>query len=135
MPCETFEDLLAGYSELSISERRDVRSSLDAHLHACSGCREYLETLAHLDRGLTALYSGMAPRRVFDAAAVKQPSVLPEVLDFCGWAAVVAILALSSAVVAERYGITLALPAYAGWYGAGAAAMVAVFSRLAWRRL
>jgi anti-sigma factor RsiW len=131
MPCEMFEDLLAGYSELSVSERHEV----DVHLDACSGCREYLETLTHLDRGLTALYSGMTPRRVFDPAAVKQPSALPEVLDFCGWAAVVAILAVLSAVVAGRYGITLALPPYAGWYAAGAAAMVAVVSRLTWRRL
>ena len=96
MPCEMFEDLLTGYSELSASERREV----DAHVHGCSGCREYLEALEHLDRGLTALYSGTAPRRVFDAAAVKQPSALPEVLDFCGWAAVVAILAVKISVVA-----------------------------------
>jgi hypothetical protein len=126
-----FEDLLAGYSELSDSERRDV----DAHLHVCSGCRGYLETLVQVDRGLTALYGGIQPRRVFDTAAVKQPSALPEVLDFCGWAAVLAILAVLSAVVADRFGITLTLPPYAGWLGAGTVAMVAVLSRLTWRRL
>lgn len=125
MPCEMFEDLLAGYSELSLPERRGV----DAHLQACSACREYLETLARLDQSLTALYSGLQPRRVFDPAVIKQPSALPEVLDFCGWAAVVAILAVLSAVVASRFGIALALPPYAGWYAAGAAAMLALFSR------
>ena len=131
MPCEMFEDLLAGYSELSPSERRGV----DSHVHSCADCREYLETLTALDRSLSALYRGVEPRRVFEAAALKQPSALPEVLDFCGWTAIVAIVALLSGVVASRFGIMLALPPYAGWYAAGAAAMAALFSRWTWRRL
>jgi anti-sigma factor RsiW len=131
MPCELFEDLLNGYGELSPSERRSV----DAHLGACAECREFLETLAQLDESLTALYAGMAPRRMFDPAAVREPSALPEVLDFCGWAAVLAILAVLIVTGAARFGITLALPPYAGWYAAGAAAMVALVSRWTWRRL
>src|SRR5215471_7799441 len=98
-PCEEFEDLLNGYSELSAEERRSV----DVHLSACAHCREFLETLAVLDRSLTALYSGAEPRRVFDPSTVHQPSPLPEVLDFVGWAAVAAVVLVLGIVTAARF--------------------------------
>ncbi len=101
MPCAAFEDLLRGYDELTAAERR----SADVHLAACTDCREYLETLADLDRELTGLYEGLDPRPGFatriisDASAMqkpsaqsRRPSAWPEVLDFCGWAAIVAIV-------------------------------------------
>jgi predicted anti-sigma-YlaC factor YlaD len=134
-----FEDALTGYSELSMPERQAV----DAHVVGCSACREYLDTLTALDQNLTALYSGLVPSASgagpypahINAASVRQPSALPEILDFCGWAAVVAILAVLTAVGATRFGITLTLPHYIGWYAAGAAATVALLSRLTWRKL
>ena len=103
MPCEAFEDLLNGYSELPAAER----AAVDAHLTACPACSDFLETLMALDRSLTALYSAVEPRRAFDPASVKQPSPLPEILDFVGWAAVAAIVIILGVVVAGRFGYTL----------------------------
>ena len=109
MPCEAFEDLLNGYSELSAAER----ARIDAHLASCPACSDFLETLTALDRSLTALYSAVEPRRAFDPAFVKQPSPLPEILDFVGWAAVAAIVIILSVVTAARFGYTL--PQSSGW--------------------
>jgi hypothetical protein len=112
MPCAAFEDLLRDYDELTGGARR----SADAHLAVCRDCRAYRETLVELDRELVALYSGLQPRRAFAAQALsranpyrrpKPPSFWPEVLDFCGWAAIVAIVALLAATVAARAGIAL----------------------------
>jgi|SRR5579863_3059145 len=116
MPCAAFEDLLRGYDELTAGERRGI----DAHLTVCGDCREYLETLAELDRELAGLYRGLQPPPHFAAAVrskaraskplakpLRPPSAWPEVLDFCGWAAVVAIVALLAVAVAAQAGITL----------------------------
>jgi anti-sigma factor RsiW len=122
MPCEAFEDLLNGYSELSAGER----AAVEAHLAACLGCRAFLETLTAVDQGLTALYLGAEPRRIFDPTFIKQPSPLPEILDFIGWAAVAAIVIILSAAAAARFGYTLTLPPYAGWYAGATAAILFV---------
>jgi anti-sigma factor RsiW len=122
MPCDKFEDLLAGYSELSAEDRATV----DAHLHTCAACREFLETLAALDHSLTTLYRAVEPARAFNPATVRQPSAIPEILDFCGWAAVVAILAFLSIALAARFGITVTIPAYLGWSILAAVAMIAL---------
>ena len=99
MPCEAFEGRLIGYSELPGAERAEV----DAHLATCPGCSTFLETFLALDQSLTALYSFGEPKRAFDPALVKQPSAIPEVLDFVGWAAVAAIVIILGMVAAERF--------------------------------
>ncbi len=109
MPCEAFEELLNGYSELSAADRANV----DAHLATCPGCREFFETLSALDQNLTALYSFAEPRRIFEPALVRRPSPIPEILDFAGWAAVAAIIIMLAMVAATRFGYML--PLSAGW--------------------
>jgi hypothetical protein len=116
MPCAGFEDFLRGYDELTAAERR----SADLHLTNCADCREYLETLADLDRELAGLYQGLQPGFLnssgFAAGIIsrtgafsqpRRPSAWPEILDFCGWAAIVAIVALLVATAAARAGIAL----------------------------
>jgi anti-sigma factor RsiW len=123
MPCAEFEDLLQGYDELTSGDRRHA----DSHLARCADCREYMETLADLDRELAGFYEGIEPRAGFTARAIAQasamqkplaqlrrPSAWPEVLDFCGWAAIVAIVSFLAVTAAEHAGITLGLP-HTGW--------------------
>jgi anti-sigma factor RsiW len=114
MPCAAFEDLLRDYEELTDGERQRA----DAHLAACGDCREYLETLTDLDRELSALYEGLEPRpwfhqkltaqiasRAIESRPPRRPSFLPEILDFCGWAAIVAIVAVLAVTAAVRVGL------------------------------
>src|SRR5277367_4321902 len=138
MPCPAFEDRLSGYSELTVGERRSV----DSHLAGCGDCREYLETLAEVDRELAGLYGGLQPHSGFAAAsraaAFRQPlrqsappSAWPEVLDFCGWAAIVAIVFLLALTAAAQAGIALKVPPNSGWYAAAFA--VACLAALTWK--
>jgi anti-sigma factor RsiW len=112
MPCAAFEDLLERYDDLGDTDRHRA----DLHLAACPDCREYLETLAMLDRELTGLYREIQPPPVFalrkpvqqsTVLQFRPPNAWPEVLDFCGWAAVVAIVSLLAMTAAARAGITL----------------------------
>ena len=97
MPCASFEDLLLEYRELSADERKAV----DAHLAGCANCRQYLETAAELDAALAETYSGAQTAPAFREAVLSgiraethlpKPSALPEVLDFIGWAGVIAAM-------------------------------------------
>jgi predicted anti-sigma-YlaC factor YlaD len=97
MPCMVWGDLLLDYSELPADERQ----AADAHLAGCADCREYLETMAHLETGLVELYSGTKVSPAFRSEVraclnagigLEQPSVLPEVLDFIGWAGIIAAI-------------------------------------------
>ena len=107
MQCEEFEDRLLDYDALSAAQRIAV----DAHASVCAGCREFLEAAAQVDESLAALYSGIEPRRRLALTALlTKPSALPEVLDFLGWAAVVAAIVILGVVLANQYGIRLALP-------------------------
>jgi anti-sigma factor RsiW len=118
MQCAAFEDLLSSYDELTTAERLAV----DAHLAVCVHCHEYLEAFAELDRELSEIYEGLRPHPGFATKVAwatassqpvprpRRPSVWPEVLDFCGWAAVVAIASVLAIAAAARAGITLALP-------------------------
>jgi hypothetical protein len=141
MPCPAFEDLLRGYDELTPGERRNA----GAHLAVCGDCREYLETLADLDRELVGLYEGLQPPPGFMtdrfAADIRSrastywqphpPSAWPEVLDFCGGAAIVAIVGFLAIAAAARAGVAFKLPPYAGWYATVLA--VAAVLTLTWK--
>lgn len=85
MPCASFEDRLLDYHELSAGER----SSIDAHLAECAGCREYLDVLGGIDAQLAKLYSGA---RIGAEIRLDKPSFIPEILDFLGWASVLAFV-------------------------------------------
>ena len=106
MQCELFEDRLLGYDELHGQDR----ASVDAHVAGCSGCREFLEALEQVDRSLTAMYSGLRSHRLLSTQVIRKPSAWPEVLDFCGWAAVVAAIVLLAVTLAGQLGIPLTLP-------------------------
>ena len=68
---------------------------MDAHLAGCVDCREYLDTLAHLETGLCDLYAGAQVSSAFRnnvLSTLERPTLLPEVLDFIGWAGIIAAL-------------------------------------------
>jgi anti-sigma factor RsiW len=99
MACAEFEDRLLEYAVLPEAERRSV----DAHVAGCAGCREFLDALASVDRELTAHFSGREVSANFNQAvtarvrretAHRRPSLVPEVLDFVGWGAIVTLIAL-----------------------------------------
>ena len=99
MACAEFEDRLLEYAGLPVAERRSV----DAHVAGCAGCREFLDALASVDRELTAHFSGREVSANFNQAvtarirretAHRRPSLVPELLDFVGWGAIVALIAL-----------------------------------------
>ncbi|HKE29822.1 MAG TPA: hypothetical protein VKB88_46050 [Bryobacteraceae bacterium] len=85
-----------------------VSEGSDGHAAHCEHCAALLESLADVDAGLEASFSRtLAPPSL--AAAVRlriahdglrrRPSLLPEILDFVGWAAVLAL----AAVLVERF--------------------------------
>ena len=90
MPCASFEDRLLDYGTLTAAER----TSVDAHLANCAACREYIDVLAAMDAGLTNLYGGLSLSPALPARAVAPAklSFVPELLDFLGWAAVIALV-------------------------------------------
>ncbi len=99
MACAEFEERLLEYAELANGERARV----DAHAAKCPSCREFLEALRAVDSQLTAQIAGLgvtpafAPavrRRVRNEGATARPSLIPELLDFVGWGAIVALLGL-----------------------------------------
>ena len=61
----------------------------------CADCREYLDILASLETVLSELYAGAQVSSAFrnDVLSIlERPSLLPEVLDFIGWAGIIAAL-------------------------------------------
>ena len=97
MACAEFEELLIDYQDLPFPERTRV----DAHLAGCADCREYMSILRQLERDLTAQYSGVTARselqtrihsRITAETRLARLSFLPEILDFIGGAAIVAIV-------------------------------------------
>ena len=89
MACPEFEDLLNHGS--------------DGHAAHCEDCRELLEAWADVDVTLDAALTGVCAPAGLTAAVrariarellVREPSLIPEVLDFIGWAAVLAVAAI-----------------------------------------
>ena len=85
-----------------------LRQGSGGHAAQCEACRALLDSLAEVDATFETAFSGMeAPpglaaavrARVARELPVRAPSLLPEVLDFVGWAAVLAMAAL----VAPRF--------------------------------
>jgi hypothetical protein len=86
MACPEFEDLLNGRA--------------GNHAARCEECRALLDALADVDAALETAFAGItAPpglaaavrARVSHEAPLRAPSMMPEVLDFIGWAAVLAL--------------------------------------------
>jgi anti-sigma factor RsiW len=98
MACAEFEERLLEYAELANGERARV----DAHTAQCSSCREFLEALRTVDSQLTAQLAGLEITPAFAPAVQRRvryenaarPSLIPELLDFVGWGAIVALLVL-----------------------------------------
>ena len=89
MACPEFEDL--------------VRDGSGGHAARCEGCRALLDALAEVDAALETAFAGVvAPpglaaavrARVAREFSLRRPSPLPEILDFIGWAAVLALAAV-----------------------------------------
>jgi hypothetical protein len=89
MACPDFEDLAQGRA--------------GDHTAHCEECRALLDALAEADATFDAAFAGISAPPSLAAAVrtrvarefpVRRPSVLPEVLDFIGWAAVLALAAV-----------------------------------------
>lgn len=89
MACPDFEDL--------------VRDGAGGHAAHCEECRALLDAFTDVDATLDAALAGIsAPpgmaaavrARVAAEIPLRKPPVLPEVLDFIGWAAVLALAAV-----------------------------------------
>jgi|SRR5579864_781626 anti-sigma factor RsiW len=113
MACAEFESQLLEYGELA----RDVRVRVDAHVAGCTGCREFLEALQAVDAALESQFAGRhvstefeqaVRRRVQSEPAARRLSFVPEILDFVGWAAIVALIGLA------LYWVTNLVPASGG---------------------
>jgi hypothetical protein len=80
-----------------------LRDGADRHAERCEDCRALLEALADVDASLETSFAGikappaLAPTVRALAAGelqVRVPSLVPEILDLLGWAAVLAIAAI-----------------------------------------
>ncbi|HUK18788.1 MAG TPA: hypothetical protein VLW65_20350 [Bryobacteraceae bacterium] len=88
MACPEFKDLL--------------REGANGHAAHCEKCRALLEAAADVDRAFESAFAGITAPSGLTAAArarlarevpIRPPSLLPEALDFIGWAAVLALAA------------------------------------------
>jgi predicted anti-sigma-YlaC factor YlaD len=86
MACPEFEDL--------------IREGRQGHAAQCEDCRNLLDALAEVDATLESTFAGIqAPRslavavqsRISREPRLRAPSLVPEILDFIGWAAVLAL--------------------------------------------
>lgn len=89
MGCPDFEDL--------------VSQGPAGHAAHCDACRALLDALADVDTTFDRAFAGIAAppslavsvrARVAGEVSLRRPPVLPEVLDFIGWAAVLALAAV-----------------------------------------
>jgi anti-sigma factor RsiW len=98
MPCNEFESWLLDYAGLEPERRRAV----DIHLAVCPECRLHFEALAEADAALSLRFPARRAPAGFETAVLgrierqlplRKPPLLPEILDFVGWTAVVATAA------------------------------------------
>jgi len=100
MACKEFENLLADYQALDEFGRARVES----HLAHCESCRALYEALCDVDAALGAAYCGVVAPAELGArirSAISHParrparvSLVPEILDFTAWAAVLCVCGL-----------------------------------------
>ena len=84
MSCAAIEELILNASE---------PARVDAHMRQCDGCRAFWEASQELDAML--MRTRKAPEslsRAVMAAIGPKPNYLPELLDFVGWAAMIAVM-------------------------------------------
>ena len=81
-----------------------LKEGSGGHAAHCRECRELLEALAHVDATLDAAFGDICAKPDLESAigaritrmrSQRRPSVLPEVLDLLGWAAVIAAAAVA----------------------------------------
>jgi hypothetical protein len=135
MPCAEFQDLLIEYAELA----GEARARVDTHVAQCSGCGEFLEALSAVDEGLGAKFGGRrevsaefqstVQTRVRRESAIRRPSPIPELLDFIGWGAIVALIGLLAWWVSPLLPVSIAKAAltFNAALAAGAAFLLAAF--------
>jgi hypothetical protein len=84
-----------------------VRQGPAGHAAHCADCAALLESLADVDAGLESAFAATAAPpslaasvrlRIAAEQCRKRPSLVPEILDFVGWAALVTLVA----VLAQR---------------------------------
>ena len=90
--CAEYETRILEYDELGDHERVLV----DAHVAGCDGCRAFLSALTEVDLTL----SQEVRARALAARPPARPPVWPLVLDFAGWASLIAALLVVAIVVA-----------------------------------
>ena len=104
MGCPDFEELL--------------RQGTGGHAARCEECGALLEAWAFVDQRLEAEYGGIAAPADLPAAvrmriarerAVRGPSPLPEVLDFIGWAAILALAAVLAPQIRSMFDALLSV--------------------------
>lgn len=92
MACPSFEELM-----------RADKPQVAEHAAHCEECRALLEAAAEVEATLESAFRGIsAPpglaarvrRQVSREKPLRRPSWTPEVLDFIGWAAVLALIAV-----------------------------------------
>ena len=84
MNCTDIEDLILNESEPGLVE---------SHVRQCEDCQAFLEGAHELESSL--MRTRKAPERMAGAvlaAIAPRPSYLPELLDFVGWAAMIAVM-------------------------------------------
>ena len=120
--CAEYETRILEYDELADDERRVV----DAHLATCDGCRSFLSALMEVDLTLSREVRALASR------PPARPSVWPLLLDFAGWASLIAALLAVTIVVAPAE-----FQETATWLALGGAVVVgsAYFGFTSWREI
>jgi hypothetical protein len=138
MACAEFEDRLVEYAELEGA----ARACVDMHIAECADCRVFLEALGVVDTALTVQFAGLevsaafAPavrRRIHRQAAMPHPSFIPELLDFVGWGAIVALIGLLAWWVSPLIPVSNGGPAFslnAAWAACSVFLLIAFFIAL-----
>jgi hypothetical protein len=94
-----------------------LKEGSGGHAAHCRDCRELLEALTHVDATFDAAFGNLCATpeleyairaRISRLRSERRPSILPEVLDLIGWAAVIAAVAIALPFFASLLGEVLA---------------------------